>query len=208
MDDKTKLDAYLENLGISDDAEGAKPNIPTTSSMPSPVAPARTEAPRAAVPVATTGNRLVASPDAIVEDFLNGMLVHVDPGFSVTARLRGEGINAEIMGGDPGKVIGREGRTLAAIEFLANTVIAKEHGANAPRVSVDAAGYKRRHEERLLEQARRLAARVRKSGEALELEPMNAADRRIIHIALREDAFVTTESVGEGRDRRVVIKAR
>jgi spoIIIJ-associated protein len=49
---------------------------------------------------------------------------------------------------------------------------------------------------------------VRKTGEDMELEPMNAADRRIIHIALKEDAFVMTESVGEGRDRRLVIKAR
>jgi spoIIIJ-associated protein len=134
--------------------------------------------------------------------------MHIDPGYTVTARSRGESIQAEVSGGDVGKVIGREGRTLAAIEFLANTVLAKEHGQGAPRVNVDAAGYRRRHEERLLEQARRMAARVRKSGESIELDPMTAADRRIIHIALREDAFVTTESVGEGRERRIVIKAR
>ncbi len=223
MDDKTKLDAYLENLGISDDAETSKPVIPTTPAA-SPVTPAvsavtprRDDLARAGrdEPATTPTmqseprpNRLNASADAIVEDFLSGMLMHLDPGYTVSARARSDSINAEVTGGDPGKIIGREGRTLAAIEFLANTVLAKEHGQGAPRVNVDAAGYRRRHEERLLEQARRIAARVRKSGEEIELDPMTAADRRIIHIALREDAFVTTESVGEGRERRIVIKSR
>jgi spoIIIJ-associated protein len=223
MDEKNKLDAYLENLGISDDDESAKPSLPpsqTAPNMPSGLPTGLTSGPSAGLtsgsgrPVESAPSdeermgRLVASSDAIIEDFLSGMLVYIDPGYTVSARTRNDTINAEILGGDPGKVIGREGRTLAAIEFLANTVIAKEQGHGGPRVSVDAAGYRRRHEERLLDQARRHAAKVRKSGEDMELEPMNAADRRIIHIALKEDAFVMTESVGEGRDRRLVIKAR
>jgi spoIIIJ-associated protein len=213
MDEKNKLDAYLENLGISDEEESAKPSLPPSQTAPN-LPSGLSSGPASNRPVESTPsdesrmNRLVASSDAIIEDFLSGMLVYIDPGYTVSARTRNDTINAEILGGDPGKVIGREGRTLAAIEFLANTVIAKEQGHGGPRVSVDAAGYRRRHEERLLDQARRHAAKVRKSGEDMELEPMNAADRRIIHIALKEDAFVMTESVGEGRDRRLVIKAR
>jgi spoIIIJ-associated protein len=215
MDEKNKLDAYLENLGISDDDESAKPSLPasqTAPNLPSGLSSGLSSGSGRPVESAPSDEermgRLVASSDAIIEDFLSGMLVYIDPGYTVSARTRNDTINAEILGGDPGKVIGREGRTLAAIEFLANTVIAKEQGHGGPRVSVDAAGYRRRHEERLLDQARRHAAKVRKSGEDMELEPMNAADRRIIHIALKEDAFVMTESVGEGRDRRLVIKAR
>jgi spoIIIJ-associated protein len=221
MDEKNKLDAYLENLGISDEEESAKPSLPpsqTAPNLPSGLSSGLSSGPASNRPVESVQssgpsdesrmNRLVASSDAIIEDFLSGMLVYIDPGYTVSARTRNDTINAEILGGDPGKVIGREGRTLAAIEFLANTVIAKEQGHGGPRVSVDAAGYRRRHEERLLDQARRHAAKVRKTGEDMELEPMNAADRRIIHIALKEDAFVMTESVGEGRDRRLVIKAR
>lgn len=214
MDEKNKLDAYLENLGISDE-DSATPTLPPSQTAPSlspglspGLSPVSSRPVESAPTDETRMNRLVASSDAIIEDFLSGMLVYIDPGYTVSARTRNDTINAEILGGDPGKVIGREGRTLAAIEFLANTVIAKEQGHGGPRVSVDAAGYRRRHEERLLDQARRHAARVRKSGEDMELEPMNAADRRIIHIALKEDAFVMTESVGEGRDRRIVIKAR
>jgi spoIIIJ-associated protein len=217
MDEKNKLDAYLENLGISDEEESAKPSLPpsqTAPNLPSGLSSGLSSGPASNRPVESAPtdesrmNRLVASSDAIIEDFLSGMLVYIDPGYTVSARTRNDTINAEILGGDPGKVIGREGRTLAAIEFLANTVIAKEQGHGGPRVSVDAAGYRRRHEERLLDQARRHAAKVRKTGEDMELEPMNAADRRIIHIALKEDAFVMTESVGEGRDRRLVIKSR
>ena len=202
---KSKLDAYLENLGISDDAEDASPVLPvgrapaeTQADPPPPFDEAGLERPR----------RLIASPDAIVEDFLAGMLVYLDPGYTVQARQRNDHVAAEVLGGDSGRIIGREGRTLQAVEFLANTVLAKEAPNSGLRVSVDAAGYRRRHEERLMETAERAASRVRKHGQDSELEPMNAADRRIIHIALREDPFVTTESVGEGHDRRVVVKPR
>ncbi len=218
------LDSYLENLGISDDAESKAPVMPSGAPNPvqaSPSQPSPTQS-NPAQSSTVQANQTQGTPEAprplepgeaananaIVEDFLGGLLVHLGSGYKVAARIRDDNVHAEITGGDSGRIIGREGRTLASIEFLANTVLTKELGASAPRVNVDAAGYKRRHEERLLEVARRAAARVRKSGEAFEMEPMNASDRRIIHIALREDAFVSTESVGEGAERRTIIKPR
>jgi spoIIIJ-associated protein len=198
------LDSYLENLGISDDLESKAPVIP--SATPSPLLNPSADARPARAEPSAGGNSGDAA--SVTEDFLAGLLEHLGSGYKVSARMRDDNVHAEITGGDSGRIIGREGRTLASIEFLANTVATKELGAGAPRVNVDAAGYKRRHEERLLEVARRAAARVRKSGEAFEMDPMNAADRRIIHIALREDAFVMTESMGEGAERRLVIKPR
>ncbi len=188
------LDSYLSDLGISDENQTKTPAAPRSVAVAAP-AISQNRSPR-------------ASAETIVEDFLTGLLVYIAPGYSVSAKERGENILAEITGGDSGRIIGREGRTLSSIEFLANTVLAKEIGENALRVNVDAAGYKRRHEERLLETARRAAARVRKTGEAFEMDVLGAADRRIIHIALREDAFVMTESVGEGMDRRIIVKPR
>ncbi|MFN3266660.1 MAG: protein jag [Deinococcales bacterium] len=188
------LDSYLSDLGISDETQAKAPAAP------------RNLAPAAAP--SSRSSRSDARPEHIVEEFLVGMLAHIAPGYNVVARERGENILAEITGGDSGRIIGREGRTLNAIEFLTNTVLVKEVGESATRVNVDVAGYRRRHEERLLETARRAAARVRKTGEAFEMEALSAADRRIIHIALREDAFVTTESVGEGLERRIIVKPR
>jgi spoIIIJ-associated protein len=194
------LDSYLSDLGISDDEQAKTPSAPKlgVTAMPGTSPAVAPRAPRTNA----------ASPEVIVEDFLAGLLAHIGPSYTVSARETGENIAAEITGGDSGRIIGREGRTLASIEFLANTILAKEVGENAPRVNVDAAGYRRRHEERLLETARRAAARVRKSGEPFEMDALSASDRRIIHIALREDAFVTTESVGEGMDRRIIVKPR
>ncbi len=188
------LDSYLSDLGISDENQTKTPAAPRNVT--------------AAVPALSQNRAPRASSETIVEDFLTGLLAYIAPGYSVSAKERGENILAEITGGDSGRIIGREGRTLSSIEFLANTVLAKEVGENALRVNVDAAGYKRRHEERLLETARRAAARVRKTGEAFEMDVLGAADRRVIHIALREDAFVMTESVGEGMDRRIIVKPR
>jgi spoIIIJ-associated protein len=223
MDKKTNLDAYLENLGISDEAAATLPPLPargvaapnTGGSLPghAPSSAATSittsTAPNAAASSSTgPSRRLVASSDAIIEDFLQGLLVHLGPNYSVSARQRGDNIFAEISGGDSGRIIGRDGRTLAAIEYLASTVMAKETQNPELRVNVDAAGYRRRHEERLVELARRTASRVRRAGESVSLGYMSAADRRIIHITLKEHPFVMTESSGEGRERHLVVKPR
>jgi len=74
------------------------------------------------------------------------------------------------------------------------------------RVNVDVGGYKRRRDERLREGAFAAAAAVRRSGHPVELEPMSAAERRVVHMALAEEPDVMTESSGEGPSRRVVVK--
>ena len=71
-------------------------------------------------------------------------------------------------------------------------------------MNVDVADYKKHRADRLAQQAREWAERVKKSGEAMELRPMNAADRRVVHQAASEYGL-DTESIGEGRDRRVVL---
>jgi spoIIIJ-associated protein len=102
-------------------------------------------------------------------------------------------------------VIGRAGRTLAALEYITNAVINRDEGSRV-RVSIDVGGYKRRRDERLRGEARKAAARVRKTGRPVELDAMSAAERRVVHMALADDPDIMSESFGEGKNRHVVVK--
>ena len=110
-------------------------------------------------------------------------------------------------GDDLGQLIGRHGSHLAALQYVVNVIVSRSIDGQHP-VTVDIDGYKRRREESLNTLAARSAEQVRESGEPVELEPMPAAERRIVHLALQEDAELTTESVGEGDARRVRVVYR
>lgn len=103
------------------------------------------------------------------------------------------------------RLIGHRGETLRAIEYLLGQMV-KRIDPDAPRVLVDVAGYKASRKESLQELAQEVAARVKESGAEEELKPMNPAERRIVHMTLRELGGVDSESRGEGKDRRIVVK--
>ena len=113
-------------------------------------------------------------------------------------------IRFEIEGPDAGRIIGKRGSVLEAIQYLTTRVIHKP-GEARKHVSVDAEGYRARHEDQLAEMARRLGARVAKEGKVITFDPMNARDRRVVHRALEGFPGVRTESSGLGADRRVQI---
>lgn len=186
----TNLDDYLAELGISDAAESVPP--------PAPDAPAPVQA----------SPEEHEEPRVVLERFLVGLVSRIDPGLQVTVRQTEDALEAEINGENAARLAGRDGRTLAAIEVLAYTVLAKVEGRNEGRVRVDIGGYRRRQAETLSKLAERLAVQVAKSGEAHELQPMSPAERRVLHVALKDHPHVTTESVGEGPARRLIIKPR
>jgi len=103
-----------------------------------------------------------------------------------------------------GFLIGQHGDTMRALQYMVSTAL-KNNGFETSRVNVDIADYKKARADRLAETAVAWLKQVQSSGEAMELRPMNAADRRIIH-KLANDEGLITESIGEGRDRRVVLK--
>lgn len=103
-----------------------------------------------------------------------------------------------------GFLIGQGGDTMRAIQFLVSSAL-RSNGYFHSRVNVDIAEYKKARADQLAERAEDWIKKVRDSGEPMELNPMNAADRRIVH-KVANDAGLATESVGEGRDRRVVLK--
>jgi spoIIIJ-associated protein len=113
----------------------------------------------------------------------------------------------DIEGEDLGLLIGRRGSTLSALQYLVNLIVTHKTGSRV-LVTVDVEHYHRRREETLRNLAGRMADRVRRSRRPMTLEPMPANERRIIHIALSEDSSVVTGSVGEGDERKVVIRPR
>jgi spoIIIJ-associated protein len=113
-------------------------------------------------------------------------------------------IRLEIEGPDAGRVIGKRGQVLEAIQYL-TTRVAHRPGEERKHIAVDAEGYRARHEDQLSQMARKLAERVMTEGKVITFDPMSARDRRVVHMALKEITGVRTESNGEGPDRRVQI---
>ncbi|CAN5426269.1 hypothetical protein BH09PAT4_BH09PAT4_03160 [soil metagenome] len=103
-----------------------------------------------------------------------------------------------------GFLIGQHGDTMRSLQYIVSTAL-KNQGHEFWRVNVDIAGYKQQRADRLSGAAEEWIAKVKSSGEPMELKPMNAADRRIVH-KLADESGLATESVGEGRERRVVLK--
>ena len=191
MDNRTNLDDYLAGLGISDADESELPPPAPDAALSAPTLEAAPEDPRAAL-----------------ERFLQGLVTRIDPDLSVTVREAEDALEAEITGEHAARLAGRDGRTLGAIEVLAYTVLAKQEGRGHLRVRVDVGGFRKRQADTLTKLAERLAVQVAKSCEPHELHPMPPAERRVIHIALKEHPDVMSESVGEGAARRLIIRPR
>ncbi len=110
----------------------------------------------------------------------------------------------DISGDDLGMLIGRRGESLMAFQYVVNLVMTRRFPGRGS-VTVDVEQYRRRREDQLVSLAERMAERVRDIGEPITLEPMSAAERRLVHLALVDDPEVETNSVGEGDSRKVVI---
>lgn len=104
-----------------------------------------------------------------------------------------------------GFLIGQRGETMRALQFTVSSAL-KSQNYEVTRVNVDVAGYKKQRAERLAVTAEEWIKKVKDTGEPYNVRPMNAADRRVVHQAAA-DAGVVSESVGEGRDRHIVLKA-
>lgn len=103
-----------------------------------------------------------------------------------------------------GFLIGQRGDTMRSMQFLVSSAL-KNNGHEVTRVNVDIADYKKQRADRLVDRAQEWMEEVKKSGKPMDLVPMNSADRRVVHKAAN-DAGLTTESVGEGMDRHIVLK--
>lgn len=112
-----------------------------------------------------------------------------------------------VQGRDLGVLIGRRGETLNALQYLTRLIVGREVERRV-NITVDVEGYRVRRERSLQKLARRMAERAVATGRRQVLEPMPPAERRIVHVALRHHPDVTTESVGQGENRKVTIFLR
>ncbi len=184
-----------------------------------PAPPPPAAAPVSAAPVADDEDEAAApaSADELAEEqeaavaILSELLakMHVPASVSATQSepddLTGQRVNViAIHGEDLTMLIGRQGETLDALQFLSRLMVAHQLHRRANFV-VDVEGYRQRRVQALTRLAERMADKARQRGEPISLEPMTAYERRIIHMALRGAPDVYTESAGEGKQRRVRI---
>jgi spoIIIJ-associated protein len=131
-------------------------------------------------------------------------------GIGVNARLDvdegDEVITVSCVGPDLGMLIGRHGQTIDAVQYLANAVMWRHHAEDRKEVVVDAAGYRERRRTSLEALAVRSAERALADAEAVELEPMTAVERKVVHLRLKEFEGVETASEGTEPNRYVVVK--
>ena len=132
-----------------------------------------------------------SKPKSILENMLNHL--GFDASVEETALDSGSLLNVKTED-DPGRLIGRQGRTLSDLQYLTNRLLI-EQDDEAPKVMVDVGNYRTENREELVQKAKAAAEKARRWGEVVEMEPMNAFDRRVVHQALEEAEDVTTESI-------------
>jgi spoIIIJ-associated protein len=116
-----------------------------------------------------------------------------------------EGVTVSCSGRDIALLIGKRGATIDALQYLVNSIVRKAVGEEAKPVLVDAEGYRERRRATLESLAERALDQVRRSGERIELEPMSATERKIVHLRLQPEGDVATESEGVEPNRYVVV---
>lgn len=144
---------------------------------------------------------------AVAVEVVRELIVRMGIDAQATVRSAGNPVVIDVLGSELGLLIGRHGDTLSSLQYLVNAIVGKRVNRWC-KVIVDVEHYRLRREETLRSMATRHASRVRQSHLEVTLDPMPAAERRVIHVALQNSPWVVTHSVGEEPHRRVVIAPR
>jgi spoIIIJ-associated protein len=141
----------------------------------------------------------------LVVDFTNQVLRSSGLDLNAGADQTEEGLRIQVRGDDVALLLGHNAELLDALEYLGNRVLARASGEET-RLVFDSLGYRARREKELRLMAEKAAEKVRLSRIPFSFDPMTPNERRIIHLALANDASVTTESQGNGENRKVTIR--
>jgi spoIIIJ-associated protein len=187
---------------------------PVTRSQPEPKrvetkpepAPIKSSPPAKEVEPQPEHDALLDRTESVVSKMLHllDLQAQVSAHYGPTERDGRRNIQVDIRGSDLSVLIGRRSETLSAFQYIASLIVGKEE-QQFVQLTVDVEGFRDRREKQLVQMAQRMADQVTKSGRRQTLEPMPSAERRIIHIALRDHPAVKTESTGEEPYRKVMI---
>src|SRR5579872_5483377 len=142
-----------------------------------------------------------AQPKATLEKILQLL------GFNATVEEHPleDGFLLDVKTDDSGRLIGRQGQTLSDLQYITNRLLFQVD-QNCPKVMVDVSGYRAQARDALVKKAKDAAEKVRRWGDVVEMEPLSAFDRRIVHNAIKDDPDIETHSVEvEGTDKKVVL---
>jgi spoIIIJ-associated protein len=144
---------------------------------------------------------MAAEPKVILEKILELLGF----GVAVEEHRMDDGILLDVKTEDSGRLIGRQGQTLSDLQYITNRLLFQQD-PSAPKIMVDVSGYRAQAREALVKKAKDAAEKVRRWGDVVELEPLSAFDRRIIHQALKDDPGIETHSVEvEGTDKKAIL---
>ena len=183
-----------------------------TASTPAAAAAQEEEKVREEAMSGDQANELELTDDELQPaEMLEELLEEIVDGLGLDAEIEveeGEGVLAgRVVGDDVGLFIGRRGQTIDAVQHLAQRIVFPE-GPSAVRVAIDADGYRERRAEGLRAEADEAAEQALRSGRAVELDPMPASERRIVHEHLRDHPGVETHSEGDEPDRYLIVTPR
>jgi spoIIIJ-associated protein len=116
-----------------------------------------------------------------------------------------DGLFLDVKTEDSGRLIGRQGQTLADLQYITNRLLFQQD-PTIPKIMIDVGGYRAKTRDTLVQKAKTAAEKVRRWGDVVELEPMSAFDRRIIYNALRDEAGIETQSVEvDGANKKAIL---
>ena len=210
---KAKIRASLLDFDIdfsfADDSHKNKEATIKTDSKTKPEKMVITAKPREQKQTAVSSPEASATVDTSdtavkSKELLEGILKRISPEYGVSVTETQEKIILSIEGDESGLLIGKRGQNLDAFQYLLNKAVNKFDNDHK-MIMIDSGEYRKRREEFLLGLAEKIREKVKKTKKPVSLANMNAHDRRVIHMVLREDESLTTQSRGEGKYRKIVI---
>ncbi len=191
------------------DQDASNPEEIVSEEIVSEDPPLKEDAPGDATPPSEEPELEPATPEevaAAAQDFVDGLISAMGLEAEVTSLADEETAHVDVVGEDLGSLIGRRGQTLDALQELTRTAVQRKLRSRA-RLLVDVEGYRARRKASLIEYAQSIAERAKERGTEIELEPMSAYERKIVHDAVSEIDGASSFSEGEEPNRTVVIRA-